>query len=549
MAGVVNGGGLVATDKPAAFVPAFLEVHGLPSWSGADSVAPMAELRRGGREARKALRAAPLAPDQQPVWPGMEGGLYRPLKDADVQRIHRAALDVLAEIGMADAPPSGIEYMTRAGAKRESNGRLTFSRSLIEDMLAGAGRHFVLHGQVPSRDLEPWGKKVYFGTAGAAVCVVDAETGDYRDSTVRDLYDSARLVDAMEHVHFFLRTMVCRDIPSPFEMDFNTCYASVKGTTKPVGSSWGDPANMKASIEMLHMIAGGEDKWRARPFVFQSNCFVVPPLRFAPDACLCLEMAALDGHAGVSCLSRSGGCHITCRHCGFPGARDRGVPGGIFYLNAVKKGAPGIFGPYCFISDLRTGAMSGGSAEQALLSAAAAQVTQFYDLTCGTVSGMTDSKVPDVQAGYEKAYNHALVGNAGANLIYEAGGMMASLLGYSPEQLVIDNDIIGAIQRTIRGIDVTDEALSIDNIRDTCLNGPMHFLGNQQTLDRMQREYVYPIVGDRTSPKEWTERGRPSTVARAAAKVRDVLTRHHPQHISAELDSEIRRRFPVHLPA
>ena len=508
----------------------------------------MAELRRGGREARKALRAAPLAPDQKPVWPGMEGGLYRPLKDADVQRIHRAALDVLAEIGMADAPPSGIEYMTRAGAKRESNGRLTFSRSLIEDMLASAGRHFVLHGQVPSRDLEPWGKKVYFGTAGAAVCVVDAETGDYRDSTVRDLYDSARLVDAMEHVHFFLRTMVCRDIPSPFEMDFNTCYASVKGTTKPVGSSWGDPANMKASIEMLHMIAGGEDKWRARPFVFQSNCFVVPPLRFAPDACLCLETAALAGMPVFLVSAGQAGATSPAAIAGSLVQEIAECLAGLFYLNAVKKGAPGIFGPYCFISDLRTGAMSGGSAEQALLSAAAAQVTQFYDLTCGTVSGMTDSKVPDVQAGYEKAYNHALVGNAGANLIYEAGGMMASLLGYSPEQLVIDNDIIGAVQRTIRGIDVTDEALSIDNIRDTCLNGPMHFLGNQQTLDRMQREYVYPIIGDRTSPKEWTERGRPSTIARAAAKVRDVLAKHHPQHISAELDSEIRRRFPVHLP-
>ena len=121
---------------------------------------------------------------------------------------------------------------------------------------------------------------------------------------------------------------------------------------------------------------------------------------------------------------------------------------GLIYVNSVKEGAPAIFGPYCFISDLRTGAMSGGSPEQALLSAAAAQITQYYDLTCGTVSGMTDSKVPDVQSGYEKAYNHALVGNAGANLIYEAGGMMASLLGYSPEQLVIDDEIVGAVQRT-----------------------------------------------------------------------------------------------------
>jgi trimethylamine--corrinoid protein Co-methyltransferase len=221
---------------------------------------------------------------------------------------------------------------------------------------------------------------------------------------------------------------------------------------------------------------------------------------------------------------------------------------GLFYVNAVTRGAPAIFGPFCFVSDLRTGAMSGGSPEQALLSAAAAQVTQFYDLPCGTPSGMTDSKLPDVQAGYEKAYNHALVGNAGANLVYESAGMMASLLGFSLEQLVIDNDIIGATQRTIRGIDVSDEALSLETIRETCLSGPNHFLGSTQTLGLMQREYVYPAVGDRTSPKEWTEQGRSTILQRARRKLSRILDGHHPHHIPKAVDEEIRRRFPVRLP-
>jgi len=477
----------------------------------------------------------------------MEGGRYRPLKETDIQRIHFAALDVLAEIGMADAPPSGIELMVAAGAKLESNGRLTFSRDVIEDMLASAGRQFVLHGQDPRYDMEPWGKRVYFGTAGAAVYIVDAETGNYRDSTVRDLYDIARTVDALEHVHFFQRSVVCRDITDPFEMDFNTCYASVKGTAKHVGSSWGDPEFMKSSIEMLHWIAGGEDKWRARPFVSQSNCFVVPPLRFAQDSCRCLEVAV---RAGMPVFLVSAGQAGATSPAAIAGSIVQEIAeclAGLFYVNAVKKGAPAIFGPFCFVSDLRTGVMSGGSPEQALLSAATAQLAQFYDLTCGTPSGMTDSKMPDVQAGLEKAYNHALVGNAGANLIYESAGMMASLLGFSMEQLVIDNDIIGATQRTIRGIDVSDEALSVDAIRETCLIGPTHFLGNQQTLDLMQREYLYPLIGDRKSPKEWVEQGRVPVVERAARKVKDILDSPHPAHIPAHIDEEIRRRFPVKL--
>ena len=145
-----------------------------------------------GREARLAARAAPLPESLRPVWPGMESGRYRPLEDHDVTRIHHAALDVLEQIGMAGAPPSGVELLTSAGARLESNGRITFPRSLVEDVIAGAGRRFTLHGQDPRHDMEPWGKKVYFGTAGAAVYMVDAMTGVYRDSTVKDLYDIAQ---------------------------------------------------------------------------------------------------------------------------------------------------------------------------------------------------------------------------------------------------------------------------------------------------------------------------------------------------------------------
>ena len=504
--------------------------------------------RRSGREARRSARSAAVPERLRPVRPGMAGGRYKPLTDAEVQRIHNAALDVLEQIGMADAPESGVALMVAKGAVLGNDGRLRFPRASVEDVLAKAGRHFTLYGQDPRFDLEPWGNKVHFGTAGAAVAIVDPETGEYRDSTVRDLYDSARTVDALEHIHFFQRTVVCRDLTVPFEMDLNTCYASVSGTAKHVGTSWGDPVEMMASIEMLHMIAGGEDKWRARPFVSQSNCFVVPPMKFATDACRCLEVAVREGMPVFLVSAGQAGATSPAALAGSLVQEIAECLAGLFYVNACKEGAPAIFGPYCFISDLRTGAMSGGSPEQALLSAAAAQITQFYDLTCGTVSGMTDAKMPDVQSGYEKAYNHALVGNSGANLIYEAGGMMASLLGYSPEQLVIDDDIVGAVQRTIRGIEVTEDTLSIETIRETCLEGPGHFLGSTQTLNLMQSEYVYPLVGDRSSPKEWKEKGQPALIDKARKRLGNILSNHYPTHIPPEIDAAIRAKFPVRLP-
>ena len=155
-------------------------------------------------------------------------------------------------------------------------------------------------------------------------------------------------------------------------------------------------------------------------------------------------------------------------------------------------GAPAIWGPWPFVSDLRTGAMSGGSGEQALITAACAQMGHFYDLTVGSAAGMCDSKLPDIQAGYEKGVTAALAAMTGLNLLYEAAGMHASLLGFCLESLIIDNDMLGSINRNVRGIEVNDETLSIEVIRDVCLNGPGHYLGHDQTLPLMQTEYIYP---------------------------------------------------------
>jgi trimethylamine---corrinoid protein Co-methyltransferase len=103
--------------------------------------------------------------------------------------------------------------------------------------------------------------------------------------------------------------------------------------------------------------------------------------------------------------------------------------------------------------------------------------------------------------------------------------MVASLLGFSLEQLVIDNDIIGATQRTVRGIDVSEDALRSRRSARRALAAPTIFSEAQQTLARMQKEYLYPVLGDRSSPKEWEEKGRPSP-----ARPREPKGRRHPRH-------------------
>jgi trimethylamine--corrinoid protein Co-methyltransferase len=203
-------------------------------------------------------------------------------------------------------------------------------------------------------------------------------------------------------------------------------------------------------------------------------------------------------------------------------------------------------GPWAFVSDLRTGAFTGGSGEEGVLSAAAAQIMNFYNLPSSVGAGMTDSKLPDNQAGFEKATTVLLAALAGANNIGEAAGMLGSIMGCSYESILIDNDMHGNIMRALRGIEVTDETLSYEVIRDV-VHGPGHFLGQPQTLELMRSEYLYPEISDRSPIDDWEERGSPDIADVARIRVREMLSSYYPEYIEPAIDKKIRERFPILL--
>ena len=503
--------------------------------------------RAGGRAARKAARAAPLSDAMRPVRPGMQGGTYKPLTQLDMDRINEAALTALEEIGLADAPQSGIDIMVGAGAILGDDGRLRYPRALIEDMLAKANREITLNARNPKHDLHLAEKKVHYGTAGAAVHMVDVQTRSYRESTVRDLHNAARIVEHLDNIHFVQRPMVCRDIFDNREMDLNTIYACATGTEKHIGTSFTEPDFVDDALEMLHMIAGGEDKWRERPFVSNSNCFVVPPMKFATESCQVMEKCIAGG---MPVLLLSAGQAGATAPAPIAGAIVQAVAeclAGLVYVNAIKPGHPAIFGTWPFVSDLRTGAMSGGSGEQALLTAGCAQMHQYYGLPGGAAAGIADAKLPDMQAGWEQAMSNVMAGLTGLNMVYEAAGMHASLLGFCHESLILGDDLLGQAMRCVRGIEVSEDTVGLETMRATCLGGPGHYLGSDQTLSLMQTEYVYPILADRNSPKEWQEKNRPDLIEQAVLRKEALIAAPTPAALPPEVDAKIRQRFKIHL--
>jgi trimethylamine--corrinoid protein Co-methyltransferase len=157
---------------------------------------------------------------------------------------------------------------------------------------------------------------------------------------------------------------------------------------------------------------------------------------------------------------------------------------------------------------------------------------------------MSDAKAVDAQMGMEKALSSLACGLSGANLVYESSGMMASLLGASFEAFVLDDEMLSHVYRMVRGIEVSDETLGFEAMRNV-ITGDGHFIGEPQTMQAMERDYFYPRLGDRLEPTAWAEAGAEDAWQRANREVRSILASHRPDYIGKPGDARIRARFNI----
>ena len=480
------------------------------------------------------------------VGPGMPGGRYRPLTESDEKQVHQTILDVLENIGMGDPIAIVKERALERGCFMNEHGRLCFPGALVEDVIASTPKNLQLLGRDPKHDMEIGGKRVHTYGGGEAVNMLDVGASTYRPSTLLDIYDAARLTDQMGNIHAFSRLVVATEIEDQLSCDINSAYVSAAGTNKHLQLTFADAANVQPTLEMLYMISGGKEKYHERPFCNGGGCPVISPLRYGRDNSeVCVESIKFGSPIWVIVAPQAG----ATAPAALAGAVVQSVAealAGLLMIDVVKPGFPVVLGPWPFVSDLRTGAFSGGSGEEAVVSAGAAQMINFYGLPSSVGAGMTDSKLPDYQAGYEKALAIALAAQAGCNNVSESSGMLGSLMALSLESLVIDNDLLGAVLRSVRGIEVNEESLSYDVIEQV-VHGEGHYLRSPQTLDLMRSGYEYPALADRSTPEEWMAAGSPDIRQRAGERVKSILSSHYPEYIDPLTDAKIREKFPILL--
>ncbi|MYB34810.1 MAG: trimethylamine methyltransferase [Gammaproteobacteria bacterium] len=474
-------------------------------------------------------------------------GRFRPLDADELGRISNASFDILEKIGLSCAPKAGMDAVVARGGRMTPEGRLQFPRILVEEALDELRRDFVLRGRETCHDLEMSISRVHTGTGGASPMVVDMEDGRYRAATLVDLYDASRLVDTLENIQFFSRSMVASDISDAWDLDINTAYTALCGTSKHVMTSVSNAAYLDDIFDMCSMIAGTEQAFRERPFLSLNINHVVPPLRFDPDACLVLMEAARRGLPVMVNTFAQMGASSPVTMAGCLAQTNAETLAGMVLAWIVNPEVLAVYGPRPMVTDLRSGGMAGGSGEQAILTAAAVQLAQFYKLPNSTIAGATDSKLADGQAGYEKALAVTMAVQAGANLITQAAGTQAGLMATSFEAYAIDNDMLGAILRAANPIEVSDQTLSVDMIAQT-MHGEGHFLGHPDTYARMKSDFVYPRQADRQAPDAWLASGAPSISDTSRQTVEKTLRTHFPNHIGTELDKALRARFDILLP-
>ncbi len=471
---------------------------------------------------------------------GLVGGQYRPLTKDDIDRIHEASLTVLERTGVEVEHTEALDLFRAAGANVEGN-RVRLPRSLVEDAIDTAPSTVVLAGRHPNQDLILEDARVHIGTGGAALQVLDLDTGEIRKALLKDVADMARIVDALDNIHFYLIPIYPTDLTED-QVEISKYYASLTNTTKHVQAGVYTKRGIRDVVAMCEEIAGSAETLRARPLVSFITSWMVSPLKFATDVTALLLETCDQGIPVVLSAAPMAGSTSPVTLAGTLVQLNAEQLSGLTLTQLARPGTPVILGPIPATADMRSGKYLGGSVELGIGNAAITQLAHRYQVPIYNSAGMTDSKLPDIQAGVEKTQSVIQVALAGANFIHHAAGMLEDMSTIAYEQFVIDNEMLGMAMRAVRGVEVNDETLAVEVIGRVGPGG--HFLADEHTLRHMRTEHYYPSrVFDRQGRDEWQADGATDAWLRAKEAARRILSTHEVEPLDAQVDAWIKERF------
>ena len=469
---------------------------------------------------------------------GLEGGSYKPLSEDDIAQIHDTSMRVFEDVGFQVNSDRALTFFQDAGAAVD--GRIVrLPREAVMELVARAHSEVTLHGRHPEHHITLGGTRVYAGTGGTALNVIDTASGERRRATLHDLKRITKLVNGLENIHFFLLPTYPNDVPAE-NIDINRFFAGLDNTAKHVMGGVYTPEGIKQVIRMAEVIAGSADKLCQEPIISMIVC-AISPLKIDR---IYGDMIVTIAEAGIPiALPAEPLCGATSPVTLAGNLVIQNVDSltEVCLTQLVNPGTPVIYGSVASSADFRDLKYIAGAIEMGLLNAAGAQLAQFYRLPFYATAGMSDAKTIDAQCGYESALSSLLCALGGANFIHDAAGLLDFALSVSYEKYVVDNEIIGMVMRAVEGIKVDEDTLAFDLIKEVGPGG--NFVSAKHTRKYMRTEHYQPTLSDRDHLEEWQAKGKRDTYARARDRVEEILAA--PGY---RLPDEVRQRIINEIP-
>jgi trimethylamine--corrinoid protein Co-methyltransferase len=454
-------------------------------------------------------------------------GPRRPLEivsPAELERIHTAALDVLAETGAMFHSSRALDVLEAHGAivDRES----TVARipaSAVEEALASVPRSFTLGGREPEFDLPVDGEHVYLTSDGCATMVREAD-GTVRRSVKQDVYDAARVVEGLDNLSATSALVSAQDTPEESRVlhEFDACMRASRKHSIVVSIK--DAAEAKPLLRMAEAVAGGKAELKARP-TFSVILCTVSPLHMERFG---MELAFELGEAGIPMMLYpmpilGATSPVTPAGTAVVGAAE--ILAAVTAIQLARPGARLVHagGPTALF--MRTGSYFANVPEALVLRALQGQLARFWGLPAGLGWGGTKAKQPEAQAAYENTLGLVLELMAGADFCFGAG-LLDSVQQMSLEELVIADETFGMITRLLRGVTVDREHLAVKLIKKLGFSGD--YLFEQHTREHV-RELWQARLGETGTYDSWKNAGSPRLEDKARSVADGILATPAPE--------------------
>jgi trimethylamine---corrinoid protein Co-methyltransferase len=440
---------------------------------------------------------------------------YRPaeiLSADQLEAVHAASLRILAEIGLEVLSDRAIDVLARAGAHVDrSTRRVRLDPGLADELVADAPERFTLHARNPDRDIGFGGTEVVFCAVGGPAFVSDLDRGR-RPGNAADFADYVRLVGAIDVIQQEGGgPLEPTDLPvATRHLDmYRTLAVELDKTWQCLGFG---RVPVDDALEVLAIVRGVDRETLVREPSAMTVINTNSPLRLdGPMGDGLVEMAA-NGQPVVATPFTLAGAMSPVSLAGALAQQNAEALFMVALAQAVRPGAPMVYGAFTSNVDMRTGSPAFGTPESVKAQFASGQLARRYGLPWRS-SNATASSVVDAQAAYESemAVWGAIMG--GVNLLYQGAGWLEGGLTASYEKLILDVEILQMMAEVLQPLDVSEASLGLDAIGAVGPGG--HFFGTAHTLERFETAFYRPLLSDWRNFETWHADGARTATQRA----------------------------------